>query len=363
MLSGMGTKLSTFSLMAFSLSVFNFAQAKSVYVITDHHGNTVKAYKIQGNQFEYQTDAKDLPNHGNGPVGIDIDPDSEFLFITYEDSDKITLLNAKTMIAEQDPVAAPGATDLAGLVFDSTKQKLYTVKRQDNRLYAYLWDANTKILTLEGGTYKTLENIGTYPNGAYGLALDGDRFYVSDNTNTVHYYYTDSWAHLGTRDVGRAVADIEVDPNNGTHNAFLYCGALYRGSGEGHQYLVKHDLEVETNPNTEQDINTVPIGVAIDVNTGLVYVSVSNKEIRVYDCSSYPFVQTDSENTGGWSGPAGLCVPAKDVSYKPPAFYLEKIDVNEPNCVFPGDYITYKITFGPNGLDHNNVVITDYLPC
>jgi len=172
MLSGMGTKLSTFSLMAFSLSVFNFAQAKSVYVITDHHGNTVKAYKIQGNQFEYQTDAKDLPNHGNGPVGIDIDPDSEFLFITYEDSDKITLLNAKTMIAEQDPVAAPGATDLAGLVFDSTKQKLYTVKRQDNRLYAYLWDANTKILTLEGGTYKTLENIGTYPNGAYGLTLD-----------------------------------------------------------------------------------------------------------------------------------------------------------------------------------------------
>jgi len=36
--------------------------------------------------------------------------------------------------------------------------------------------------------------------------------------------------------------------------------------------------------------------------------------------------------------------------------------VNEPNSVVPKDYITYTITYGPNGYDHNNVIITDYLP-
>jgi len=64
----------------------------------------------------------------------------------------------------------------------------------------------------------------------------------------------------------------------------------------------------------------------------------------------------------------GLCVSEgrlnlyNALTYKPPLFYLEKVDVNEPNCVIPDDYITYRITYGPNGVDHNNVVITDFLP-
>jgi len=48
---------------------------------------------------------------------------------------------------------------------------------------------------------------------------------------------------------------------------------------------------------------------------------------------------------------------------KPPVFELEKIDdVNEPNSVLPGDCITYEITYGPNGVNHSDVNITDYLP-
>jgi len=36
----------------------NSAQAKSVYAITDHNASTLKAYEIQGDQLEYQEDAK-----------------------------------------------------------------------------------------------------------------------------------------------------------------------------------------------------------------------------------------------------------------------------------------------------------------
>jgi hypothetical protein len=49
----------------------------------------------------------------------------------------------------------------------------------------------------------------------------------------------------------------------------------------------------------------------------------------------------------------------------PSCIYLAKtleVDGNEPNCVSFDDYITYRITYGPNSYDHNNVVLTDYLP-
>jgi len=45
-----------------------------------------------------------------------------------------------------------------------------------------------------------------------------------------------------------------------------------------------------------------------------------------------------------------------------PTLYLDKIDVNAPNAVLPGDYITYEITYGPDNRDYNNIIITDYLP-
>ena len=47
---------------------------------------------------------------------------------------------------------------------------------------------------------------------------------------------------------------------------------------------------------------------------------------------------------------------------KPGLLYLNKIAAFEGTCVLPGDEITYTITYGPNGFDHNEVVITDYLP-
>jgi uncharacterized repeat protein (TIGR01451 family) len=47
---------------------------------------------------------------------------------------------------------------------------------------------------------------------------------------------------------------------------------------------------------------------------------------------------------------------------KPGLLYLNKIAEFEGTCVMPGDEITYTITYGPNGFDHNNVFIIDYLP-
>lgn len=154
-------------LFLFLLAILAFARpvgAKSVYVITDRD-STVNAYRIAGDQIQYQATAEDLPDNGLGAVGLALDPDSETLFVTYEQTDsqhpfnKIELINAKTMLVEQEPATAPGASNLAGIVFDQAKQKLYAVDRGTNKLFVYLWNPRAKTLILEGGTYKTLTDL------------------------------------------------------------------------------------------------------------------------------------------------------------------------------------------------------------
>jgi len=78
------------------------AQAKSLYVITNR-SSTVAAYDIQGEQIEHQINAQNLPDHGYGAVGLALDPDTATLFVTYENSNIIEMVNAKSMISEQNP--------------------------------------------------------------------------------------------------------------------------------------------------------------------------------------------------------------------------------------------------------------------
>jgi len=91
-------------------------QANSVYVITDRY-STVKAYDIPGDQIEEQTTATNLPDHG-GAVGLALDPGSETLFVTYEGSNIIEMVNAKKMVSEENPVTVSQASSLAGIVED-----------------------------------------------------------------------------------------------------------------------------------------------------------------------------------------------------------------------------------------------------
>ncbi len=357
-------------------------QAKSLYAITDHHASTLKAYEIQDSNLAYQADVN-VTAYATGAADVTIDSELELLFITYEDSPKIVWASAKSL--EQQGVIDlrdiyPSAGQLAGIVADEQKQRVYVVERGGSKLYILAWDDDKKELVLmdprdpnqpyESGTaYVTLTGLNN--NSAWGMALDENtrRLYVTDDTVNVHYYDADdpNWTHLGTRNVGRDAADVVVDPNNGQHNAYLYTGALYTGAG-GHTYLVKHDLEdpCESTCNTENDIGTVAIGLAVDTDTALVYTTTSSPNIRVYDCSDPCFVCTYSEPTAGSSAGAGICVPTGDVYYKPPAFILEKdyaLEPNDPNaCALPGYYIAYTITYDANGYEVDDVNIVDYLP-
>jgi len=117
------------------IAMFNQAKAKSLYAITDHHANALKAYKIIDDGIEYQ---EDVNVNATGAVDVTIDSNLELLFITYEGASKIVWANAKTLQQEGyiDLSQAPyNADDLAGIVADEEKQRVYVVEREDNKLY------------------------------------------------------------------------------------------------------------------------------------------------------------------------------------------------------------------------------------
>jgi hypothetical protein len=119
MLFGKKPSLSVLFLIVFALTISSIAKAKSVYAIIDR-SSKIRAYKIIGEEIEEQTDVKNLANYVNGAVGLALDPDSATLFVTYEGSNIIEMVNAKTMISEENPVTVPGtiANGLSGIAFD-----------------------------------------------------------------------------------------------------------------------------------------------------------------------------------------------------------------------------------------------------
>lgn len=173
-------------------------QAKSLYAITYHWYSTISAYRISGNQIQKQIEKNFPSGTGAMAIGLALDPDSATLFVSYDLSDELELINAKTM-TEIKNITAPAY--LAGLAFDQTKQKLYAVGMGTNQLFVYLWNAATKTLTLEGGAYKTLTNLDQQYR-AYGIALDenenAQRLFVTDITNAVKYYSTVDWTYQGS---------------------------------------------------------------------------------------------------------------------------------------------------------------------
>ena len=98
------------------------ARAKSVYAIIYHQNDIIGAYKIDANQIDYQTEIQ-APQHGFRAIDLAIDSDSYCIFVTYESSNIIEIINAKTL-EHEGSVTATGASDLAGIAVNSAKKNL-----------------------------------------------------------------------------------------------------------------------------------------------------------------------------------------------------------------------------------------------
>ncbi len=346
-------------LIACFLCLFQNVQAKSVYSITNHLDSTISAYKVLDDEIQKQLETN--VDWGEGAVGLALDPDSETLFVSYDDSYKLEMINAKTM-TEIKYITAPA--ELAGLVFDQSNQKLYAVGRETKKLFVYRWDGVIKILTLEDDSPQILENL--VGDRAFGIALDenAQHLFVTDKSYSVKYYRTSDWLYQGSIDIvvnnnqREAIGIAFYD--NGTGCKYLYTGGyVHVGLNT---YLVRTDITDINNPTSvEKDIGSSIIGVGVDQNTGFVYVTTTNSEIQIFNHSTFPTDPCNVE-TEDIYGPADIIVRG-DTSYKPPVFSIVK-DNNDPNnnCVNPSDYLTFDIIWDANNHSDTNVYLIDYLP-
>ncbi|MHC4227945.1 MAG: lactonase family protein [Planctomycetota bacterium] len=207
-------------------AVTKTATAKSLYVIADIKGSSadstqpVQAYDVGVDGALAFQAQHDIPHRALGAVGMAIDSDSGYLFITYEASGNIQLVDGTTM-TDAGRVRAPDAQDLAGVVFDHRKGLLYCVDRGTDRLYAYNWEPKATSLTHVEGSPFTLRGAR-----AFGIALNEiDGFlYVANASNTVNVYDTSNWELIDTVELSRLAISVAVDVMNG----FMYTGGGYR---------------------------------------------------------------------------------------------------------------------------------------
>lgn len=347
--------------------------AKSLYVISNINANPtpIRTYDIQAapNHLVFQSQTT-VPGRAGGAVGLGIDTTSAKLFVTYEGSNVIQLVDA-TNFAALGFTTAPSAFNLAGIVVDQVKDKLYTVDRETNHLYVYSWDSATNILTLDDGAFKTLTGVSR----ANGIALDEtrNRLYIGDrDSTTVRYYDTNTFAAsslsaAGTVDLsaqGQTVMGIAVDPLRNS----LYTGNAYGPYGSRGK-LVKYDLNTNTisaytlpGGTTGGSNGDNIVGVAVDENTGNVYTTTGNQGIGGTDTlivfsSNLTVLKNDFGDIGD---PTGIAIPRLDISFNPLNF--SKIDTPDP--VASGGDLTYTLcydnTINPAAVD--NVTMVDTLP-
>ncbi len=328
------------------------ASAKSVYVIDNinSHPTPISAYDIQANSIVYQT-TNTVPEYGWGAVGLAVDTDSAYLFVTYENSNKISIVNATTMmVPASSPVEAPGALDLAGIVVDQDRQKVYTVDRSTNNLYVYTWDPSGPTLTLDGGSYIDLDGV----NDVYGVALDeiNDLFYVaSANEKKIAYYDTATWALQGSFTVTPRPMGVAVDASS---------GLVYSG-GRSDNMISKYDLATSTEITHVVGGNAEPIGFAVDPATGNLFVTTYAGSAPYGDVLlMYDSDLNELDMTADLGNPTGVCVPGKDISFNP--LNMEKTD--GVTQVYQGDTLTYSISYdnAQNTEPVTGVTIVDALP-
>ena len=334
------------------------ASAKSLYVIADINASPtpINTYNINPDgSITFQSTAS-VPRLAGGAVGLAIDTTAEVLFVTYEVSNTIQLLDATTF-ADLGTATAPGASNLAGIVVDQGKSLLYTVDRNTPNLYVYDWNPATTTLTLQAGFPIALPGASRL----HGLDLDetSGTLYASDIlSGEILGYDTTTWTSVSSFTPTDVPGGVAVDSVNG----LLYstapdggCSTVPAGTNIVSQIDIATATEVTSSLGSHGGF-----GVSVDESTGVVYVSggCSGDNVTAWDPSTVPFTQLS--DTGDIGNPTGLVGPRAEVSFNP--LNLTKTDRADP--VASGSNVTYDICFDntQNETTVDNVTLTDQLP-
>ncbi len=337
----------------------NPAEGRSLYVIAEITNSAnplpVLAYDIGlDGSLTFQAERR-IPFRDGGAVGMAIDWESGYVFITYEFSDTLQILDARTM-ADVGKVTAPGAENLAGVVYDETKDLLYAVDRGTDKLYVYVWSPSTGKLTMQPGAPFTLEG-----SAAYGIEADEARglLYVASGNRLIRVYETSTWSLVDTIMLDRSAISLALDFNND----LLYTGAGYFGDYTLNQY----NMATGESRTVQVDVEAGVMGIAVDPISSLVYVTTGRSNLPGGDdllCYDPSLNLVSSILDIG--NPTDIVIPARDIGYNPLGFVKSIVTGDERNdneevYVSVGETITYELSFENLNLVRE-VSIVDRLP-
>ncbi len=332
---------------------------RSAYVIAEITNSAtplpVLAYDIgPDGALTFQAERK-IPFRAGGAVGMAIDWESGYVFITYEFSDTLEVLDARTM-ADVGKVVAPGAENLAGVVYDETKDLLYAADRGTDKLYVYSWNASLGKLTMKPGSPFTLEG-----SASYGIEVDEARglLYTASGSRSIRVYDTTNWTLVETITLNRSAVSIALDFNN---------ELLYTGAGYFQDYtLNQYNMVTGESRAVQVDPEAGVMGIAVDPVSDLVYVTTGRSNLSGGDdllCYNSDLVLVSSVLDIG--NPTDLVIPARDIGYNPLGFTKSIITAGEQEqgedvYVSVGETITYELSFANLSLVRE-VSIVDTLP-
>ena len=354
------------TLCALAIAMVGTAEAKSVYIIANHHTAQFDSYNIEGDgtitsqvthNLSYATDPSGMAIwvDPNTPPGS---PPEGAIFITSEFSlSGVEFWDAKTMTYLG---TAPGANDLAGIDVDGGKNLIYAVARWTDDLYIYSWDP------INGTT--TLQDTINLPNcsGAFGIALDettGTLWVADSPAGVARAYDVNTWTEDTTKSFtpSHFPIDIEVDTRRGVVYTVSMSYGAWTPSGAGSNLLSKYDLATQS--ETTGDLGCHGVGVSVDESSGYVYVTVSPRctgqgEVQVWDASTTFWNRVQAVTVSG--SPAGIVIG--NIGYNP--LNLAKNDTVQGHGVYIGQTFTYEITYdnAGNAFDVTNVTAIDELP-
>lgn len=340
------------------------AAAKSLYVIADMYGNPsvpIQEYNIgSGGGLTLRAEYA-VPYRNLGAVGLALDPKAQRLFVTFEGSNVITVLDLTTK-QTGNSATAKGATNLAGIVYDQSKELLYCMDRGTATLYVFQWDPAQKGLVPTPGSPFHLSSAQ-----AFGIALDETKgeLYVGSATKTVRVYSTSDWHALRTIATGDIAISVAVDSVRG----YLYFGGSYPDAENA--YLTQRNLANNAERRQLINSNAVVMGLGVDLDTGFVFLSTGvngapgGDQVWVYNASLSPLASTDDIGN-----PTGLVVPNVSVSYNAlpltktivmPAAATAKAGADRPSVTI-GEEITYALSFDQDDQPLTDVSVVDKLP-
>ncbi|MFA5292623.1 MAG: right-handed parallel beta-helix repeat-containing protein [Phycisphaerae bacterium] len=354
----------------------NIVKCKSLYVISNFRVMPqIKTYDIANDNLNFVYDANITVDIAF-PTDITVHESDygKWMFCTIEYTGIIERINLQTRKPEER-ITVPNAhgRGMAGIVIDKDKSKLYAMDRFTNRLWSYSWNPITETLTLDFNDpyYIELEGIEYgEPVGAFGITLDeeNDLLYVADNTHTIEYYNTNDWSLAGELNVDCNAISVAIDENNQR----LYYGSIGEGYGDGDPCLYQYNLLTDESDSVY--IGNAVAGIAVDQQTGLVYITTSDEGINEtkYKLMIYDVNLTLHSTPIQLGCPTGLTVA--EIGYRHPCFEIVKDD-NDADCVYPlisqlehewlgtpYNWLYYNINWDANGFADSNVVITDFLP-